>query len=99
MMMLLDNISVIKAFSLADALVAVCCKVLSKGVAVREDEVVIDVGDDDEDCRVVRAIGIDSISVGERRQVLREIAEVDIGSSFAGFGVVDILDVYTAVGD
>ena len=83
----------------ADAFVAVGSERLSKGIAVGEDEIVVDVRDNDQDGRVVEAVNVQSVSDGERLQVLSKSVEVDCRACAFGFGVVDVFDVDATVRD
>ena len=57
----------------ANSFVAVSCEVLAKCVAVGEDEIVVDVGDDDQDGRVVWAVRVYAIVDWERFEVLSQV--------------------------
>ena len=74
------------------------CKLLAHRLAVGEDEVVIDVRDHDDDCSVVRAIGINAIMERQIVEVLGQIVEIYFGLLLRGLLVVHVLDVYASVG-
>ena len=61
-----------------DLFVAMSSKVVTEGVTVGEDEIVIDVGDDDEDRGVVGAVDVHAVVDWKRLKTLSQVAQVDV---------------------